>query len=106
MSKKIFNTDEILEICKEYNSGMSTIKLGIKYNVSKVTIRKYILEYGNIRSNNSNGKKILLSESEKKLIKKMYISNKENTETISKKIGYSKSFIEKFLHKNKLSRTK
>lgn len=101
-----FDVGKSLIICKEYDRGLSTQELGNKYSVSKVTIRNVVKKYGKIRTNNSLGKKIELTPKEINLIKNLYINEKKNCKFISKKLNYSQSFIEKFLYKNNLSRTK
>jgi hypothetical protein len=103
---KNFNDKEIIKILSLYNDGIGCTKIGKLFNISGGPIKKLLKEYGVLRKGYSDGNKINLTENEKNIIKKMYLTELKNSESISKELGFTKSFIDKYLSNSGYRRTK
>jgi transposase len=106
MKKIVFSNKEIVQIMSLYLSGLSCIEIGKKFNVSKTPIKKILQEKKILRSGNSNGKKIEISEKLKKEIHRLYTKENCNIYSISKKTGLSAPFVDKFLQNSGFRRSK
>lgn len=96
MVRKTFSPDEILKIQKHYKNGLSCDSIGKLFGVSKTPISRVLKDLGILKKSKSDGKKIVLTESQK--IKKMYCDEFKNAYEISQKLKLTKSFIDKYLN--------
>jgi IS30 family transposase len=101
--KKDLNSEEIFNL---YKKGLSLEKIAIKFNVSKTPVKRILKENNLLRSGYSDGKKIILSEEQKNIIKELYIEEYKNVEEISKELGLTESFINKYLSNSNYRRNK
>ena len=72
MKQIIFTSNELDKIKELYSNGLSCLRIGEIFNVSKTPITKILKSEGLIKKSKSNGVKIILSTSQKNKIKKMY----------------------------------
>jgi transposase len=106
MKKIVFSNKEIAQIMSLYLSGLSCVEIGKKFNVSKTPIKNILQEKNILRSGNSNGKKIEISEKLKKEIHRLYTIENYNINSISKKTGLSASFVDKFIQNSGYRRSR
>lgn len=105
--KKTFSIEEINEIIKLYSQDrQSTKKIAKIFNVSVTPIKRILKERNILRSGNSNGKKIHLTNEQHKMIKYLYVNEKLSAKEISEKINLSESFLNKYLHNSNYKRSK
>ncbi len=96
--KKEFNDDDINDIINKYiNEGLSCLAIAKYYNISKRPINRVLKEKGLLREGSSDGVKINLTDEQKDIIKKLYIEEFKTTCEISKELGLTKPFIDKYL---------
>lgn len=97
--KKEFNDDEINDIINKYiNEELSCQTIAKYYNITKRPINRVLKEKGLLREGLSDGVKINLTDEQKDIIKKLYIEEYKSTAEISKELGLTKPFIDKYLH--------
>lgn len=96
--------NKIVSLYQEEKLGVTDIS--IKLGVSKTPITRVLKDLGLLRKGTSNGVKISLSIEQEFKIKDMYLNGYNSCEEIAKEVGLSKSFIDKFLAKNNITRTK
>jgi len=108
MSNRITFTDlEIKEIVYQYTVlKLSGTQIGKFFNMSKTPIIKILRENKILRKNNSSGKKFYLSENVINEIKRLYLDEYKTANEIAKILGYTGSFIDKFLSKTTYRRNK
>jgi len=106
MKLKNFNINEVLKIKELYYNGLSCEKIGKHYGVSKTPIKRLLKNFGLLNKGKSDGKKIILSEEQKKMIKNLYLIENKNCEEIGKELNLKKSFINKYLTTVPYRRTK
>lgn len=102
----MFTTNEIIKIKELYSIGLSCLRIGEFFNVSKTPIIKILKSEGLLKKPKSNGVKLTLNQSQKNEIKKMYCDEFKSPNEISKKLNLSKSFIDKYLQKSNYRRNK
>jgi transposase-like protein len=95
--KKRFKRDDINNIIKKYNEGLSLQKISKIYNVSKTPIQKILKDNGVLRKGLSSGVKIKLSEEQKKIIKNLYLNEYKTSAEIANELDLTSSFICKYL---------
>lgn len=98
MVRKTFNSNEILKIQEHYKNGLSCYSIGKLFGVSKTPINRVLKDLGVLKKSKSDGKKIVLTETQKIKIKKMYCDEFKNIDEISQKLKLTKSFIDKYLN--------
>lgn len=102
-----FSEEEIETIKDMYiNDGLSCRKIGSEFNVSRTPIEKLLKNEGLLRNGNSDGKRIELTNNQKKEIVSLYINENKSSPSIANKLGFSEGFINKFLNKKGVMRTK
>lgn len=109
INKKIEFTDEnIKDIIEKYTiKKLSLKKIAELFNVSKTPIRRILVENKvDLKSTNSTGKKIKLTQEQKKKIENLYLNEYKTTSEISKLLNLTKSFIDKYLSQTNYRRTK
>jgi len=107
MKKIIFSDNQIQEIKKHYLiDKLSCNEIGKKFGVSKTPINQLLRQYNILRNGLSRGKKIMISESEKKKIKFLYLIEKKSVQEICQILNYNKSFIDKYIQKSGYRRSK
>jgi transposase len=105
--KLTFTDNEIKTIIDLYTKdGLNTTKIGFKLGISKTPISRGLKDNGLLRKGNSNGVKISLTHEQEDKIKDMYLNGYNSSEKIAKEVGLSKSYIDNFLAKNNITRTK
>jgi hypothetical protein len=104
--KKEFSDEIIEEIIKKYKGGLSCKKISEIYSMSKDLINRIIKEKNLLKEGYSNGKKILLSESQKNAIKKLYVEDLKTPPEIAKKLELNVHFVEKIIYNSNYTRTK
>lgn len=88
------------------NKKLSAQKIGVLYNTCKGPIKRLLNEYGVLRKGYSDGKKIELTELQKESIKNLYLNEYKNAIEIGKILGVSEGYINKFLQKNRYTRSR
>lgn len=102
-----FSEEERKNILVLYiNEKLSTKKIADVYGISKATIKRLLNEYGVLRKGYSNGRKIELTEEQKEKIKVLYLIEYKNSDEIGVLFGCSGNFIDNFLKKNGLMRSR
>lgn len=96
MTKIIFTEQEEKEIVNQYKNGVGSISIARKFNVSKTPILR-VLKQNNVINFKKFNKKIILSEKQKTHIKKLYCDENRNAKYISKELGLTVPFINKYL---------
>ena len=95
MGKRKITEEQIVDICKKYQEGFSTLKLGIEYCISSTHIG-ILLKNNNIQMRNGS----------QHLVHKDYIINLFNNGTliseISRKLKIDRKSIEKILLDNNI----
>lgn len=104
--KKDFSEKEILDIIERYQNGDSIIEISKHYDISKSPIRRMLEDKKILRKSLSNGKKIILTENQKELIKKLYLEEYKNSDEISEELKLTKPFINKYLSNSGFRRDK
>jgi transposase len=107
MSRKIIydeNTTNL--ILKLYLEGVSISKITEKLNLTITPVKKLIKNNGLLRKGYSNGRKIILTEEQKLLIKKMYLEEYKTSKEISKIFNVSFQYVEKIITKDGYRRNK
>ena len=97
MRQIVFTSNEIVKIKELYSNGLSCVRIGKIFNVSKTPITKILKTEGLLKKGNSDGKKIVLTNQQKKVIKELYINERKNCKEISEKVNLTESFINKYL---------
>lgn len=105
MEKIMFTDDDVKNILTMYNDGYGSIVIGKEYGVSKTPILKILKKHGVVRKNTNNDK-IILNQSQKNKIKQLYLEKNKNSKEIGKIMGFTSSFIEKYLSKVDYRRSK
>lgn len=107
MKKIIFSDNQVQEIKKYYLiDKLSCNEIGKKFGVSKRPINRLLRQYNILRSGVSDGKKIIIDESEKEKIKFLYLIEKKTAKEICQILNYGKSFIDKHIQKSGYGRSK
>jgi hypothetical protein len=108
MRKKIqFTEKEIFSIVFDYNENrLSCLKIGKKFGISKLPIRRLLKEMGILRAGYSNGIKIEINEETKNKIKELYIIDHKSPIYISEALKLNEHFVEKFIYNSDFGRTK
>lgn len=106
MKKIVFTSNEIIKIKELYSNGLSCLHIGEFFNVSKTPIIKILKSEGLLKKPKSNGVKMILTQSQKNKIKKMYCDEFKSPYEISKVLNLTKSFIDKYLQKSNYRRSK
>jgi len=97
--KKIFNEHETNDIINKYiNEKLSCQTIAKYYNVSNAPIKRILKEKGLLRKGLSDGVKINLTDEQKDIIKKLYMGEYKSSKEISKELGLTTPFIDKYLH--------
>ena len=105
--KKEFSDDKINKILFLYvEEKWSLRKIVKKFKVSISPIKRILSKRNLIRSGNSNGKKIHLTDKQKELVKKLYLIENKNPFEIGTILGLCGSFINKYLTTVEYRRTK
>lgn len=105
--KKDFTKEDVDEIIRLYCvENLSIVKIGNLFNVSKNPIRRVLMERNLLRKGYSDGKKIVLSEKQKKQIRSLYLFENKNIFEISRLIEISAGFINKYLSTTTYRRNK
>ena len=65
MVRKTFNSNEILKIQEHYKNGLSCYSIGKLFGVSKTPINRVLKDLGVLKKSKSDGKKIVLTETQK-----------------------------------------
>jgi len=94
--KKEFSNKEINEINTLYQNNLSIKKIADKLKLSTTPIKRILKESNSLRGGYSDGKKINLTDEQKKEIKMLYL-NYTTPKEISKIFGVSSQFIEKHI---------
>lgn len=103
----IFKDNDINKIIDLYTKDKLSAKSISKIIGTSVTPIKRILKDNDLlRNGYSNGKKITLSEKEENEVKKLYLTKNKNSLEISEELGFTKSFIDKYLHNSGYRRSK
>ncbi len=107
MSHKILFTEEqINSIVIDYmENKLSCTSIAKKFGMSKTPIVSLLKERKILRKGYSNGQKIVLTEDQKKEIKRMYVEEFKTSPEISEKLGLNIHFIQKILYKSDYTRT-
>jgi DNA invertase Pin-like site-specific DNA recombinase len=95
--KKDFTSDEIKNILKKYEEGLSIQKISDLYGFGKSPIKRVLKNEKLLRKGYSDGKKINLSEYQIKKIKNLYLNEFKNSSEIADQLGLNKSFVGKHL---------
>jgi transposase len=90
-----FNINKIKKLFLD--DGLSCTKISELYCVSRQLIVRLLKSNGVVINSNSNGKKIILTETQEEIIKKMYLDEYKNTTEIATELKLNKNFISKFL---------
>jgi transposase len=107
MNKIEFTKEQVSYILKDYvEHGLSCESIGKKYGVSKTPIRNLLKQNGKLKLGKSDGKKKVLTEDERNLIKKLYLDDKKNSTYIAKILTLNKHFVDKILHNSGYRRDK
>jgi hypothetical protein len=106
MKQIIFTSNELDKIKELYSNGLSCLRIGEIFNVSKTPITKILKSEGLIKKSKSNGVKIILSTSQKNKIKKMYCDEFKTVSEISNTLNLKKSFVDKYLQNSNYRRSK
>jgi len=106
MKKIIFTEQEIQKIEQLYRQGMGCARIGEIFNLSKRPILQLLRERNLLNEGRSNGKKIVLTENQKKKIYKFYHNENKNSTQIAQNLQLSVSFIDKFLQTSGYRRSK
>jgi hypothetical protein len=97
-NKKIFNENEIFQIQNMYvDMKLSTRKIGDHFNVSKIPIIRILKNLNLLRTGNSDGIKIELSDNQKEEIRKLYLFEYMNINEIAFKLNLSPAYVSKYL---------
>lgn len=104
--KIAFSENEITDIIKKYTDGLSLDKISKIYGISKNPIAKILRDRNILRKNNSNGKKIYLSNIELEKIKFLYLNEFQTTKQIAKKLKLNQHFVDKIIQNSGYRRTK
>lgn len=105
--KKEFTDDDINKMKNLYlNKKLSCNKISIIFEVSRPTIVNILKNNGLKINSKSSGKKIILSSKQREQIENLYLKENKNTEEISKTMGFTKSYISKYLNKSGYRRDK
>jgi predicted DNA-binding protein YlxM (UPF0122 family) len=97
-NKKIFNDNEISQIQNMYiDMNLSTRKIGDHFNVSKIPIITILKNLNLLRTGNSDGIKIELTDDQKEEIRNLYLFEYMNINEIASKLNLSPAYISKYL---------
>ncbi len=106
MARIIF-TNEIKEaIIDFYKNGLSLKDIGLHMGISKTPIRALLSDLGLLRQGKSTGVKLILTDKQKDLIKKLYLDDYKSCVEISKILSLNPSYIDKFLSRCDFRRNK
>jgi hypothetical protein len=99
MSKKIFfNDNEVNDIIFQYTElKLSCSEIGKKYNTSKLPITNLLKELKLLRKGYSNGKKLLIDDSQKNYMIKLFSEDLKTSKEISEIMNLNVNFVCKFL---------
>jgi hypothetical protein len=97
MKQIVFTSNDITKIKELYSNGLSCLHIGKIFDVSKTPIIKILKKEGLLKKGYSNGKKIILTNKQKKIIKNLYIIEKKNCKEIGDILNLTESFINKYL---------
>lgn len=106
MKKIIFTEKEISKIEQLYLKGMGCAKIGEIFNMSKRPILQLLRDKNLLNEGKSNGKKIVLTENQKKQIYELYCKKNKNSKQIAEILHLNSSFVDKFLQKSGYRRNK
>jgi transposase len=106
MKRMVFTNKEINNIKDLYQKGLSCESIGEYYGVSKTPIMRILKNCKKLNKGKSDGKKIVLSEKQKEIIKDLYLLKNKNCEEIGKELKLTPSFINKYLGTVSYRRTK
>lgn len=104
--KEVLSSEQVIEICSKYTQGLSSVKLGEIYNVSKDTIRKYLKEnhvpmnpVGMHKYPDSTDNKLSFSQ-----LENIYLQYKQGTniESLGKQHNVSSYYLREQFKKNNL----
>ena len=97
MKQIVFTLKDIGKIKEFYSNSLSCSHIGKIFDVSKTPIIKILKQEGLLKKGYSNGKKIILTNEQKKIIKNLYIIEKKNCKEIGDILNLTESFINKYL---------
>jgi transposase len=97
MKQIVFTLKDIGKIKEFYSNSLSCSHIGKIFDVSKTPIIKILKQEGLLKKGYSNGKKIILTNEQKKIIKNLYIIEKKNCKEIGDTLNLTESFINKYL---------
>lgn len=105
--KTDFTIEEVKNIVKFYcDERLSCEEISHMFNCSKTPIVSMLKKLELLRDGRSNGKKINLSNEQKNTIKKLYLEGETELYEISRMVGITKSFLDKYLKTCEYRRTK
>jgi hypothetical protein len=107
MKRVEFTPSEIKKIEYDYLvNGLSCKTISEKYGVSVTPIKRVLRKNGKLRNGNSDGKKKNLTENQYELIKKLYLNEFKNIESISQELNINKHLVAKIIHYSDYRRTR
>jgi transposase len=104
--RKEFSNEIINNIIEKYSNGLSCQKISKIYNMSITPIKRIIKEKGILRKGYSDGIKIELTEEQRNIIKKLYVTDLKTSSYISEVLNLNKHFIDTYIQKSGYRRTK
>lgn len=102
-----FSDSDVDKIVRYYcDEKLSCQKISSMFNCSKKPISDLLKKLGLLREGKSDGKKIHLSDEQKTIIEKLYLEGKKELSEISKIVGITESFLDKYLTTCEYRRTR
>jgi len=97
MKQIVFTSNDITKIKELYSNGLSCFSISKMFNISKTPIIRLLKNEEVLKKGNSNGKKIILTKEQKRVIKDLYLNHNKNCKEIGDILNLTESFINKYL---------